>query len=92
MSHVNAIRELAITCLNPLQEFADKIETNYGSIIGPRTRSHSLRQAGREISWAVFAIDESAKFRTFIAAKVTSIGLLLAVFHSEHLSRVEDDC
>ena len=90
LSHVNALRGVAITCLLPLREFAGKIEKSYGSISGPSQTRHHLSRTGRKIQWALFGADEVAEFRALISAKVGNVGLLLGFFSNETLSRIED--
>lgn len=78
LSHVNAIKGVALTCLVPLREFAEKIDRNYGSIATASSSSDQFfRRGGKKAKWAIFATEEVAKFRTILAAKVASIGLLL---------------
>ena len=89
LSHVNAIRGLAVTCLIPLKEFAEKIDRSYGSMARASSSDHVLRRSGKKAQWTVFAVEEIAKFRSVVAAKVASIGLLLGIFNNESLSRIE---
>lgn len=88
-SHVNAIRGVAITCLIPLKEFAEKIERSYGPIASASSSNRFLHRSGKKAQWSVFATEEVAKFRSVIAAKVASIGLLLSIFNIESLSKIE---
>ena len=89
LSRVNAIRGLAITCLIPLKEFAQKIDRSYRSMASVLSSDHILRRSGKKAHWTVFAAEEVAKFRSVVAAKVASIGLLLGIFNNESLSRIE---
>ena len=89
LSHVNAIRGLAVTCLIPLKEFAEKIDKSYGSMASVSSSDHNLRRSGKKAQWTVFAVEEVAKFRSVVVAKVASIGLLLGTFNNESLSRIE---
>ncbi len=88
-SHVNAIRGVAITCLIPLNEFSEKLERRYGPIAGSQPPRNSLRHTSKKIHWGVFTADEVAKFRAVIAAKVSSLGLLLGFLNYESLARIE---
>ena len=89
LSHVNAIRGLAITCLIPLKEFAEKMERKYGLMASVLSSDNIIRRSGKKVQWTVFAAEEIAKFRSVVAAKVASIGLLLGMFNNESLSRIE---
>ena len=89
LSHVNAIRGLAITCLIPLKEFGEKIDRSYGSMASVSPSDHIFRRNGKKAQWTVFAVEEVAQFRSVVAAKVASIGLLLGIFNNESLSRIE---
>ena len=89
LSHVNAIRGLAITCLIPLKEFAEKIDRSYGSMASVSSSDHVFRRSSKKVQWTIFAVEEVAKFRSVVAAKVASIGLLLGIFNNESLSRIE---
>ncbi|XTI88870.1 hypothetical protein V2W45_1489621 [Cenococcum geophilum] len=88
LSHVNAIRGMALACRLPLADFFSKLE-KYEAAMGPLATSHTLRGAGKKIQWAVFMADEVRKIRAMISAKVISINLLLAMHASETLSRME---
>ena len=87
LSHVNAIRGMALACRLPLTDFFSKLE-KYEAAMGPLA-SHTLRGAGKKVQWAVFMADEVKKIRAMISAKVISINLLLAMHASETLSRME---
>jgi len=88
LSHVNAIRGMALACRLPLADFFSKLE-KYEAAMGPLATSYTLRGAGKKIQWAVFIADEVRKIRAMISAKVISINLLLAMHASETLSRME---
>jgi len=89
-SHVNAIRGVAITCLIPLNEFSEKLERRYGPISGSQPPRNFVRQTSKKIHWGVFTADEVAKFRAVIAAKFSSLGLLLGFLNYESLARIEN--
>lgn len=89
LSHVNAIRGVAITCLLPLRDFAEKIDESYSSIASASSSHPFLRRSGKKIQWSVFAAKDVSKFRSLIVAKVASVSLLLGIINSESLSRIE---
>ena len=91
ISHVNAIRGVALTCIIPLRDFSEKIDRHYSLIASPASSSSDqfLRRGGKKARWAVFASEEVAKFRSVIAAKVASVTLLLNIMNSESLARIE---
>lgn len=83
VDHVNAIRGMALTCQIPLREFLVKLQ-KYETALGPfATQGGSCwRSTARKAQYAVFMMDEVAKLRTAIGAKVLSINLLLATHTS----------
>ena len=86
VTHVNAIRGMALTYQLPLQEFLKKLE-KYEDSLGPwvqdsRMGRTAFRCAGRKARWAVSFSQEVEKLRTLVAAKQISINLLLAVHTS----------
>ena len=81
VSHVNAIRGMALACQLPLREFLTKLE-RYESSMGPFAPKQSFRGAGRKAKWAVAVARDVEKLRALIAAKVISINLLLATHSS----------
>jgi hypothetical protein len=87
ISHVNAIRGMALACRLPLQDFLSRVE-KYESTMGPMAPI-SMRGAGKKAKWAVFMIEEVKRIRAVISAKVISINLLLATHASETLSKLE---
>lgn len=78
IGHVNAIRGMALACRLPLQEFMIKLE-KYESSLGPWAERRSFRTAPRKAQWAISFRPEVEKLRTLVAAKQSSINLLLAV-------------
>lgn len=81
LSHVNAIRGMALTCLMPLKEFSEKIDRSYESAFIAGSQSGLFKNGRKRVKWALFAADEVARFRAVLAAKVVSITLLLGVFN-----------
>ncbi len=81
ISHVNAIRGIALACQLPLQDFMKKLE-KYESSLGPWTDRTSFRSAGRKMRWAVSFGPEVEKLRALVAAKLININLLLATHSS----------
>ena len=81
LSHVNAIRGMALACLTPLREFADKLDRRYELALGLGFSKVMLHRGVKKAQWAVFAAEEVAKFRVVIAAKIVSISLLLDIFN-----------
>ena len=81
LSHVNAIRGMALTCIVPLKEFASKIDKSYNHDMGIGQSRYAFVRGAKKVQWAVFATEEVAKFRAVIIAKVASISLLLGIFN-----------
>ena len=77
LSHVNAIRGMALACQLPLRDFLGEIE-KYEASLGAWSDRASIRGARRKVKWAVSFADEVKKLRTLVAAKHISISLLLA--------------
>ena len=81
LSHVIAIRGMALTCLVPLRDFKDEIDKRYKAALGSRLSRSSFVRNTKSVQYALFADDEVARFRATIVAKVVSISLLLGVFN-----------
>lgn len=81
LSHVNAIRGMALACQLPLRDFMTKLE-KYESSLGPWADRSGYRGAGRKARWAVSFGAEVEKLRALVAAKQISINLLLATHAS----------
>jgi hypothetical protein len=81
VSHVNAIRGLALSCRLPLQEYLAKIQ-KYEPSMGAFAPKHSLRGARHKVKWGIFITEEVKNLRVLIVAKVVSINLLLAMHAS----------
>ena len=79
ISHINAIREIALKCRIPLLEFAQKVES-YAPALGVSSLKGVFTRGVKKVQWAVQFEEEVAKFRGIIAAKVQNITLLLGVF------------
>lgn len=81
VSHVNAVRGMALACQLPLREFMTKLE-RYESSLGPWVERTSFRGAGRKARWASGFDGEVQKLRALVAAKQISINLLLSTHAS----------
>ena len=80
VSHINAVRGMALACRIPLLEFAEKIES-YEPALGVGSSKGMFVRGVKKIQWAVLVEEEVAKFRGIIAAKVHNITLLLGAFN-----------
>ena len=80
VSHINAIRGMALACRIPLLEFAEKIES-YGAALGVGSSKGMSIRGVKKVQWAFIVDEEVAKFRGIIAAKVYNITLLLGAFN-----------
>ena len=81
LSHVNAIRGMALACQLPLRDFMTKLE-KYEASMGPWESRSSFGAAGRKAKWAVSFAAEVEKLRAVVAAKQLSLNLLLATHSS----------
>jgi hypothetical protein len=81
ISHVNAIRGMALACQLPLRDFLSKLE-KYETSLSPFADRAMFRGAHHKAKWAVLVATEVDKLRNLIAAKVLSINLLLAMHAS----------
>lgn len=85
-THMNGIRDVAIRCQKPLQEFLDKTSSRYGPLLdgnnqkrgGIHGATFQIRIAGKKAQW-VFMEKEIAKLRGMIAANLTTIDMLLSM-------------
>jgi hypothetical protein len=75
--HVNALRGMVLTCLNPLREFAEKLDKQYLWALSVGSTKNMVIHSGRKAQWAVSAAEEVTKFRAVITAKIVSISMLL---------------
>lgn len=75
VSHVNAIRGMALACRLPLQDFLTKIQ-RYETTMGAFA-SHSVKGVAIKTKWALFVADHVQKLRAMVSARVLSITLLL---------------
>ena len=80
VSHVNAIRGIALACRTSLLEFAEKIE-RYEQALGSGSSKGMFKRGVKKVQWAILGEEEVAKFRGIIAAKVYNIALLLGAFN-----------
>lgn len=80
ISHINAVRGMALACRIPLLEFAQKIES-YEAALGVSSSKGLFTKGVKKVQWAVLVEEEVAKFRGIIAAKVHNITLLLGAFN-----------
>ena len=81
LSHVNAVRDMALACQLPLQDFLIRLK-KYESSLGSWADRTKYRDAGRKARWAIEFAAEVEKLRALIAAKQISINLLLATHTS----------
>ena len=80
VSHINAVRGMALACHRPLQEFAKKFES-YEPTLGVGSSKGIFIRGVKKVQWDVLAEEEVAKFRGIVAAKVHNITLLLGAFN-----------
>lgn len=78
VTHINAIRGMALTCQLPLRDFMVKLE-KYESTLGPFADNKSLRAMARKSKWAIVFAQEVERLRAMVAAKNISLNLLLAM-------------
>ena len=81
LSHVNAIRGMALACQLPLRDFMTKLE-KYENSLGPWAERSAFRGLTRKARWAVGFTEEVEKLGALVAAKQISINLLLATHTS----------
>ena len=77
VTHINAIRGMALACQLPLRDFMVRLE-KYESTLGPFADKNSLRAMARKSKWAVVIAEEIDRLRAMLAAKNISLNLLLA--------------
>ena len=80
VTHVNAVRGLALTSQVPLREFLAKIrkyrDVGLGGMHGLKRTVNEVRK----VQWAVGMKEEISNFRTVIVYKVVTINTLLMVY------------
>ena len=80
VSHINAVRGMALACRIPLLQFAEKSES-YESALGVGSSKGMFIRGVKKVQWAVLVEEEVAKYRGIMAAKVYNITLLLGAFN-----------
>ena len=85
VSHINAIRGMALACQLPLRDFLGKLE-RYRATLGPpvfpnQANRLSFRGVHHKAKWAISLTEDVERLRALVAAKVVGINLLL-VTHS----------
>ena len=78
LSHVNAVRGLALTFKLPLSEFLQKIE-KYKSSLGVISSKRQWLGAPRKAQWMVSMPEEISKMRALITMKIVTVSLLLTM-------------
>ena len=78
VTHINAIRGVALACQLPLQDFMVKLE-KYESTLGPFVDKRSLRAMAGKSKWAVVFTEKVERLRAMVAAKNISLNLLLSM-------------
>ncbi|KAK6369285.1 hypothetical protein LTS17_009625 [Exophiala oligosperma] len=87
ISHLDAIRCLALTCQIPLNAFLQRLQ-KFEQRLGPFAKRSALGGTIRKSQWALQMGQEVQKLRAMISAKVLSLNLLLSVQNAENLGRV----
>ncbi|KAK6537414.1 hypothetical protein TWF694_011601 [Orbilia ellipsospora] len=87
-NHVNAIRGMALSCQLPLRQFLEGLQ-KYDNFLGPFASGSSTSSVLRKAKWAMHKAESVRNLRAVLAAKVTSINLLLGLHVSESVSRIE---
>ncbi len=82
-SHVTAIRGVALTCQEPLQEFLQRIEDTYGKSLARAATRHRMdpRSFGRKAQWGLLMPQEVARMRMIVMGKIMSIGLRIGLLN-----------
>lgn len=78
ISHLDAIRCLALTCQIPLNAFLQRLQ-KFEQRLGPFAKRSALGGTIRKSQWALQMGQEVQKLRAMISAKVLSLNLLLSV-------------
>ena len=78
LSHVNAVRGMALTFRVPLSEFLQKIEQYKSSLKAGSSKGQWIT-APRKAQWAVSMPEEVSKMRAIITMKIVTVSLLLTM-------------
>jgi hypothetical protein len=81
LSYVNAIRCVASSCQVPLLEFLEKLDTSYDASLSASSSRSRLnpRSVGRTIQFGLLMPKDVSKIRTYINAKLVSVGILIGL-------------
>ena len=80
LSHVNAVRGLALTCKEPLRQFLEKLTMAHDTMSNARDNLKGLFQSNaKKGQWAIFLREDVDHFRQVILAKLIAINTLLSM-------------
>ncbi len=83
LSYVNAIRSIALSCQTPLSAFLKKLEKSYDASLSHSSSWSRLdpRSVSRTVQFGLLMPKEVSKMRTYINAKLVSVGILIGLIN-----------
>ena len=80
VSHVNAIRGIALSCGSVLEGFLRKVESFQRSAsCEPGLSNRAFTRGFKNVQWAISMKEEVDQFRLFVVSKVVTMNLLLSM-------------
>ena len=80
VSHVNAIRGIALSCGPVLEGFLRKVESFQSSAsCEPGSSTKPFTRGFKKVQWAISMKEEIDQFRMFVVSKVVTMNLLLSM-------------
>lgn len=80
ISHVNAIRGIAPSCVSALEDFLRKVEDFQRSAsCEPGSSTKTLTRGFKKVQWAISMKEEVNQLRVFLLSNLMTLNLLLAM-------------
>ncbi|KAL9116952.1 MAG: hypothetical protein Q9187_006515 [Circinaria calcarea] len=88
LSHLNAVRGMALSVQIPLRDFLGKME-KYRLAATSQSRSNLLRGVGRKVQWIVTMQEDITQLRAVVTMKIVSVSVLLAMPMGKQIYRIQ---
>lgn len=78
LSHLNALRSMALTVQIPLQDFLRKME-KYKAAAKKDPKFSRWKEAEQKIKWALIMQEDVVRLRAVVTMKIVTVSLLMAI-------------
>ena len=80
ISHVNAIRGVALSCESFLKDFLRKVEGFHAAVSSkPGSSAKAVTRGYKQVRWAVSMKEEVHQLRLLVLSKLVTVNVLLAI-------------